>query len=106
MREIGKLLRRHPQKRTLLVMPDLLCRSCGSSNVIPDAVVNDHDSSSWRPLGVTVKLAQPEQTDVLGLVTATRASMTVLLHARVCGECGAADLYADDPAALWKAYRG
>jgi hypothetical protein len=87
-------------------MSDPACRSCGSSNVIPDAIVNDHDSSSWRPLGVTVKLATPQQTDVLGLVTATRDSMTVPLHARVCGECGATDLYAADPAALWAAYRG
>jgi hypothetical protein len=94
------------QKRTLLVMSDPRCRSCGSSSIIPDAVVYDHDSTSWRPLGVTVKLSHPESTDILGLVTATRDAVTVPLHARVGGECGAADLYADDPAALWTAYRG
>lgn len=87
-------------------MSDPVCRSCASSNVIPDAVVYDHDSVSWRPLGVTVKLAQPEKTDILGLVTATRDSLTVPLHARVCGNCGATDLYAADPAALWQQYRG
>lgn len=86
-------------------MPDLVCRSCSSSNVIPDAVVFDHDSTSWRPLGVTVRLAHPETTD-LGITTATRDSATVPLHARVCGDCGATDLYAADPAALWAAYRG
>jgi hypothetical protein len=86
-------------------MADPLCRSCGSSSIIPDAVVYDHDSVSWRPLGVTTKLAHPEKTEVLGMVAATRDSMTVPLYARVCGECGATDLYASDPAALWAAYR-
>ena len=87
-------------------MTDLLCRSCGSSNVIPDAVVNDHDAVSWRPLAVTVRLANPETTEILGIVAATRASTTSPLHARVCGECGATDLYAADPRGLWAAYRG
>ncbi len=87
-------------------MPEPVCRSCSSSNVIPDAVVNDHDQVSWRPLSVTVKLAHPQQTEILGLVAATRDSLTVPLHARVCGDCGATDLYAADPAALWAAYRG
>lgn len=82
------------------------CRSCSSENVIPDAVVNDHDAVSWRPLSVTAKLAHPETVaEVLG-VTATRDSMTVPLAARVCGDCGAVDLYAPDASALWAAYRG
>jgi hypothetical protein len=70
-------------------------------------VVNDHNSTTAPfPLGVTVKLAQPQTTDILGLVTATRDSITVPLRAQVCGDCGATDLYATDPAALWAAYRG
>jgi hypothetical protein len=87
-------------------MTDPACRSCGSTDVIPDAVVNDHDAVSWRPLGVTVRLAHPESTQILGITAATRDSMTVPLHARVCGECGATDLYAADPRGLWAAYRG
>lgn len=82
-----------------------VCRSCGSSSIIPDAVVNDHNSTTAPfPLGVTVKLAQPQPVDALGI--ATRTSVTVPLRAQVCGDCGATDLYAADPATLWAAYRG
>jgi hypothetical protein len=80
-----------------------VCRSCSSTRVIPDAVVNDHDSVSWRPLSVTAKLAHPQTVaEVLG-VAATRDSMTVPLAARVCADCGAVELYAPDAAALWDA---
>jgi hypothetical protein len=106
MGEVGELLGRHDGQRTLSAMTDLACRSCGSTDVIPDATVNDHDAVSWRPLGVTVRLARPESTQILGVVAATRDSMTVPLQARVCGECGVTDLYATDPRGLWAAYRG
>jgi hypothetical protein len=74
--------------------------------MIRDAVVNDHDQVSWRPLGVTVRLAHPETTQILGVVAATRDSMTVPLQARVCGECGLTELYAGDPRGLWTASQG
>lgn len=82
------------------------CRKCGSTDVIPDAVVNDHNSTTAPfPLGVTAKRANPASGEILGL-TATAATMTVPLAARVCAECGAVDLYAPDAASLWAAYRG
>ena len=82
------------------------CRACASTNVIPDAVVNDHNSSTAPfPLGVTAKRASPESVEFLGL-SATAAAMTVPLAARVCADCGAVDLYAPDAASLWAAYRG
>lgn len=87
-------------------MTQPLCRSCGSADLILDAVVNDHDQVSWRPLGVTVRLARPETTEILGITAATRDTMTVPLHARVCGECGLTELYAADPRGLWAASRG
>ena len=86
-------------------MSAVVCRSCSSNNVIPDAVLNDHDQVSWRPLSVTVNRAKPEPAEFLG-IPGTRDTMTVPLHARVCGDCGAVDLYAADAAALWSAYRG
>ena len=86
-------------------MSAVVCRACSSSNVIPDAVVNDHDQVSWRPLSVTVRRAKPEAAVFLG-IAGTRDTMTVQLHARVCGDCGAVDLYAADAAALWSAYKG
>jgi hypothetical protein len=82
----------------------VVCRACSSNKVIPDAVVNDHDQVSWRPLSVTVKRATPEAAEFLG-IAGTRDTMTVPLHARVCADCGAVDLYAADAAALWAAYR-
>jgi len=86
-------------------MSAVVCHACSSSNVIPDAVVNDHDQVSWRPLSVTVTRAKPEAAEFLG-IAGTRDTMTVPLHARVCGACGAVDLYAADAAALWSAYQG
>ena len=85
-------------------MSDPVCRSCGSSDVIPDDTVYDHDSTSWRPLAVTVPLAEPDRADVLG-VTVTRGVLTSPLAARVCGSCGAVELYAPDAAARWAATR-
>lgn len=85
-------------------MSDLVCRACGSTDVIPDAIVNDHDSSSWRPLGVTARRAHPVDAGIAGL--ATSDALTVPLAARVCGACGLVEFSAPDAAALWAAYRG
>lgn len=85
-------------------MTQVTCRSCSSSNVIPDAVVNDHNAVSWAPLQVSVRLAHPQTTEVLG-IPATRDQLSVPLAARVCGDCGAVDLYAPDAAQLWAATR-
>jgi hypothetical protein len=86
-------------------MSAVVCRTCSSSNVVPDAVLNDHDQVSWRPLSVTVRRAKPEAAEFLG-IAGTRDTMTVPLQARVCGDCGAVDLYAPDAATLWAAYTG
>lgn len=85
-------------------MTPATCRSCSSPNVISDAVVNDHNAVSWAPLQVTVKLAHPQATEVLG-IPATRDQLSVPLAARVCGDCGAVELYAPDAARLWAASR-
>ena len=87
-------------------MTETPCRSCGSSAVIPDAVVNDQNRVSWAPLEVTVRLARPVPVEGLAFLGAQRETMTAPLAARLCGECGALDLYAPNAAALWAAYRG
>ncbi len=106
MGEVGEFLGQHVGQRTLSAMTQTPCRACGSVDVIPDAVVNDHDQVSWRPLGVTVRLAHPESTDILGITAATRDTMTVPLRAQVCGECGLTEFFAADPRGLRAAYRG
>lgn len=87
-------------------MTELLCRGCGSADVIPNAVIHDYDDSTWRPLSVTIPLANPEPAEMLGITIGSRESRSVPLHARVCGECGLTELYATDPRGTWAAYRG
>jgi len=76
------------------------CNRCGSANVVPDAEVRDYDASSYRPLTVVVPLARPGG----GLIKKTSESGQV--RARVCGDCGAVELFSPQAAALYAAYRG
>lgn len=83
-----------------------VCRACGSDDVLADAVVDDYDARSKRPLSVTVARARPEVVgEVLG-ISALRTAVSRPLHARVCLTCGAVDLYVADTAALREAASG
>ena len=76
------------------------CARCASTNVVADAEVRDYDASSHRPLTVVVPLARPTG----GLIKKTSESGEV--RARVCGDCGAVELFTTQAAALAAAYRG
>ncbi|MEO0556838.1 MAG: hypothetical protein AAF170_01510 [Bacteroidota bacterium] len=80
-------------------MPDfhdtgLTCLRCGSSSVIPDAEIIDSNGS---PLKVNVQ-RKPEASMFKGRVYST-------VRFQVCGVCGNVEMYAEDPEALWDAYR-
>jgi ferredoxin-like protein FixX len=85
--------------------PVLTCQECGSANVINEAEVLDHGSSTVTPLSVAVQRARPTTTKFLG-VTAMRARETAEVRATLCGECGAVRLYAADARRLWQAVTG
>jgi hypothetical protein len=76
------------------------CSRCGSDEVVPDAEVRDYDASSYRPLSVVVPLASPSG----GLIK--KASESGELRARVCGGCGAVELFTTNADALLAAHRG
>lgn len=86
-------------------MPEVVCRSCSSPNVVPDAVVYDQSATTRDPLHISVTLARPQTTSVLG-IPATQHRESAPLAARLCGDCGAVEFYAPDAARLWAAYRG
>ena len=76
------------------------CSRCGSGHIVPDAEVRDYDATSYRPLTVVVPLA----TAGGGLVKKTSESGEI--RARVCGSCGAVDLFSPQAGALAAAHRG
>ena len=76
------------------------CSRCGSAEVVGNAEVRDYDATSYRPLTVVVPLASPSG----GLIKKTSESGEV--RARVCGSCGAVDLFSPQAATLLAAHRG
>lgn len=79
-------------------MPDpLLCRRCGSEDVIPRARVVERDEGGARnDLHVEVQ----RRPNAMLFKRPERAPIT----ARVCGACGYAELYVDAPRALYTAW--
>jgi hypothetical protein len=80
----------------------LTCTRCGSPDMIPDAELRDYDSSSYRPLTVLVPRGKPGKASFLGMAV-TRDAASGTLRARVCGRCGAAELFCPEAPALWEA---
>ncbi|MBK8432774.1 MAG: hypothetical protein IPL28_16405 [Chloroflexi bacterium] len=78
-------------------MKNKVCPKCESSEIIEDAEVRDYDASSYRPLGVHVKLANPTG----GFIKKTHVSGE--LRAWICGGCGYTELYATNYQELLKA---
>ena len=73
------------------------CVKCGSERVIPQATVWDPGQSSSGTLQAYV-YAKPGAILFKGPVFAK-------LYARICADCGHAELYAEDADKLYDAYR-
>lgn len=79
-------------------MNDGVCPKCGSSEVIPDVKIIDHAHLNQpMELSATVYL-NPEAWVFKGPVSHR-------LQARVCGACGYAEFYVDNPQTLLAAAR-
>ncbi|HLL76960.1 MAG TPA: hypothetical protein VK421_17020 [Pyrinomonadaceae bacterium] len=76
---------------------EIVCAKCGSARVIPRAAVRDLGHYNL-PAELAVKLH--ENPDALFFKETFQATLT----ARVCGECGYAELYAERPGELYAAY--
>ena len=80
-------------------MPDdtRRCLRCGSDSLIPDVRIVSRDSNaSHEPIYLGVQ-TNPAAMLFKGEVRST-------LHAQVCADCGAVELTAADPDALWRAH--
>jgi hypothetical protein len=76
---------------------DKPCRNCGSTKIIPEAEIRDQGQHSDGRL----KTAVDGNPDALIF----KDRVTAILKARVCGDCGYAEIYAQDPRALYEKYR-
>src|SRR5262249_12624789 len=75
---------------------DLKCTKCGSAKVIPLTGVADQGQYSDGALKAYVS-TNPDAWLFKGPVYAK-------LQARICGECGLTELYAENPQEIYKAY--
>ena len=76
---------------------ELRCSKCGSTKVVPRARVADRGDYGVDSGNVRVGVARrPHKFFSL--------QKKVDVYARVCGECGFAELYVDDPATIYDAY--
>ena len=73
------------------------CPKCDSERIIPDVYVEDKGMSNV-PWSLSVRV--DEKPDALVF----KGRHKTALEARICGECGFAELYAEDPQALYAAY--
>ena len=77
---------------------NLKCGKCGSQRVIPLAGMIDQGEHSDGNLKAVVGYTKPRAWIFKGAVYAK-------LKANICGDCGYTELMAQDPAALYAAYR-
>jgi predicted nucleic-acid-binding Zn-ribbon protein len=77
-------------------MMDLKCNKCGSNKVIPLTSVADQGQYSDGTLKAYV-YTNPDAWLFKGPVFAK-------LQARICGECGLTELYAENPQEIYEAY--
>jgi predicted nucleic-acid-binding Zn-ribbon protein len=73
------------------------CAKCGSTRIIPRARVTELAPDSHE---VSVRVAVTERPEALVF----KGERRVDTYAKVCGECGYAELYVDDPLALYDSY--
>ena len=75
----------------------LSCSKCGSTKVVPRARVIDRGHFGADYGNVQVGAARRPQK-------LFKLQEKVDVYARVCGECGFAEMFVDDPAAIYRAY--
>ena len=76
----------------------LRCARCGSERVVPRAAIWDRDSQGGGGSLQAYVYTKPDALVFKGTVYAT-------LYARVCADCGHAELFADGAEVLYKAYQ-
>ena len=76
---------------------NLKCSKCGSEKIIPSAPLLDTGQNASGQLQALVGFNKPQAWIMKGPIVAT-------MKANICGECGFMEFYANDPAALYKAY--
>ncbi len=72
------------------------CNKCGSSAIVPRAMVADRNQNADYDL----KLRVDAEPSAMVFKQAVRSAV----HAFVCSSCGYVEFYADDPKALYDAY--
>ncbi len=77
---------------------DAVCARCGSSRIIPRARVIDRGDYNSDAGSQRVSVAR----DPTALFFTGEEKVET--SARICGECGFTELFAEDPAALYEAY--
>jgi hypothetical protein len=77
---------------------DAQCAKCGSQKIIPLVSLICPGASSDGRLAAHVGYTNPEARLFKGIVLAH-------FRATICGECGHTELTADNPGALYEAYR-
>jgi len=87
-------------------MPDLTCVACGSARVVPDVAILDWGSQNVSPITIQADLEKPVETTFLGFIPAAQTHVSGTLRARICADCGHADLYSPEAEAIWKGYTG
>ena len=72
------------------------CNECGSSAIVPRAMVADRNQN----MEYYLKLRVDAQPSAIMFKQAARSA----IHACVCSSCGYLEFYADDPQTLYDAY--
>jgi predicted nucleic-acid-binding Zn-ribbon protein len=72
------------------------CEKCGSDKIIPNAKAIDRDGGGDGNLLVSVD----EKPDAFVFKQRIRSSVS----AKICGDCGFIEFYADEPQSLYSAY--
>ncbi|HET8825566.1 MAG TPA: hypothetical protein VFM77_10585 [Terriglobales bacterium] len=73
------------------------CSKCGSSAIVPRAMVADRNQNMEYDL----KLRVDAQPSAMVFKQAARSA----IHASVCSSCGYVEFYADDPQTLYDAFQ-
>ena len=76
----------------------MTCSKCGSNRVVPRARVIDRGDHSTDVGNVRLGVARKPEAIFF------KAQEKVDLHARVCGECGYAELFVEDAGSIYDAY--
>jgi predicted nucleic-acid-binding Zn-ribbon protein len=77
---------------------ELPCAKCGSTRIIPRARLTELAPPGQEE---SVRAAVTERPEALVF----KGDKHVNTYAKVCGECGYAELYVDDPSVLYESYK-